>query len=96
MGTVGSRSATRRTGRGRSPRTRSVGVRLGYGPIPAGRPSCLLACRAARPPTLGPMEMADIIIVIAAVLAVTLVLLNAWFDKPSADGTRAPRKHANR
>ena len=43
------------------------------------------------------MEMADIIIiVIAAVLAVTLVLLNAWFDKPSADGTRAPRKHANR
>ena len=41
------------------------------------------------------MEMADIIIVIAAVLAVTL-LLNAWFDKPSADGTRAPRKHANR
>ena len=48
------------------------------------------------PPTLGPMEMADIVIVIAAVLAVTLVLLNAWFDKPSADGTRAPRKHANR
>ena len=36
MGTGGSRSATRRTGRGRSPRTRSVGVRLGYGPIPAG------------------------------------------------------------
>ena len=42
-----------------------------------------------------PHGMADII-VIAAVLAVTLVLLNAWFDKPSADGTRAPRKHANR
>jgi hypothetical protein len=39
--------------------------------------------------------MADII-VIAAVLAATLVLLNAWFDKPSADGTCAPRKHTNR
>jgi hypothetical protein len=42
------------------------------------------------------MEMADIIIVIAAVLAGALVLLNAWFDKPSADGTRAPREHTNR
>ena len=52
MGTGGSRSATRRTGRGRSPPTRSVGVRLGYGPIPAGAtllPACVQGGPAAYP-----------------------------------------------